>query len=165
MLAASREVLGPLTCVASLQLTSQGAEVDIFEKYTLCCKRQGKKKHRRTTKHLPSLDLILQLANPQIPPPLPFWAVEQAMLWASVHSSAPAKANACAAVAAQQPAALCVEVSVTDVHSLASWELYMLSRVSGSATLIPLPLFCVEVPHWDGFSPFWGLSCSLQKYI
>lgn len=54
MLAASREVLDPLTSVASLLLTSQGAEVDIFEKYTLCCKRQGKKKTQKDHK-TPSL--------------------------------------------------------------------------------------------------------------
>lgn len=74
MLAASREVFGPLTSIANLLLTSQGAGLGISEKYILCCRRgrEKKKKHRRTTKHLPSLDLILQFANPQLSPPLPF---------------------------------------------------------------------------------------------
>lgn len=55
MLAASREVLGPLTSIASLLLTLQGAEVGIFEKYTLCCKRQGKKKKTQKDHKAPSL--------------------------------------------------------------------------------------------------------------
>lgn len=45
MLAASREVFGPLTSIANLLLTSQGAGLGISEKYILCCRRGREKKN------------------------------------------------------------------------------------------------------------------------
>lgn len=71
-------------------------------------------------------------------------------------------------MAAQQPAATWVEVSVADLHSSASWEHYMLSRVSGLTSSIPLPWFPVKVPClYDfraiGFSRSAGDSATLFR--
>lgn len=65
--------------------------------------------------------------------------------------SVPIKENSHIIMATQQPAATWVEVSVADLHSSASWEHYMLSRVSGLTSSIPLPWFPVKVPRWYDF--------------
>lgn len=54
MLAASREVFGPLTSIANLLLTSQGAGLGISEKYILCCRRGREKKKTKKDHKAPS---------------------------------------------------------------------------------------------------------------
>lgn len=71
-------------------------------------------------------------------------------------------------MATQEPAATWVEVSVADLHSSASWEHYMLSRVSGLTSSIPLSWFPVKVPRlYDfraiGFSRSAGDSATLSR--